>query len=160
MSTDNEGEAMIQPGEYYKIREDGKWEIYLDASMCGAFGICQQYFKYNYVDSIKPKGDVFFARDLGSWWSAVMEQIYTAEFNKTRLSPQEIVAISMKIWNEMKLDTMEQTAPKSWKEFGGRYGAIAMISNYASTQLQVDYQTWKIVSAEASFGRNKDVCIA
>jgi|SRR5277367_1031985 len=150
---------MIKPGEFYSIRPDGKWEIYLDASMCSVFGVCEQMFKYAYVDSIVPKGVRPFARDLGSWWSVVMESIYNAEFNNNRLSAEEIVKLSMDKWNELKMDDLEKDSPKQYKEFGGRFGAIQMISEYASRQLPIDYQTWKIVAAEASFGRNKEVLI-
>jgi hypothetical protein len=34
-----------------------------------------------------------------------------------------------------------------------------MISEYAVRQLPIDRATWKIIAAEASFGRNKEVCI-
>lgn len=149
----------IKPGQFYSIRPDGRWEIYLDATMCGTFGVCEMMFKESFVERLAPKGDHPFARDLGSWWSAVMEQIYTADFNASRLDSKSIVDMSMKVWNELQMDELEKYHPKSYKEFGGRYGALQMIAEYAQRQLPIDYQTWKVVAAEAHFGRNKEVCI-
>lgn len=152
-------ENSIQPGQHYSIRDDGKWEIYADATMMGTFGVCEAMFYESFVRSITPKGDRPFARDLGSWWSAVMERIYNAEFNQKRLESKQLVDISMQLWTSLQMDELEKVHPKSYKEFGGRFGAIAMIAEYATRQLPIDYQTWKIVAAEASFGRNKEVCI-
>jgi hypothetical protein len=149
----------IQPGQFYSIRPDGRWEIYLDATMAGTFGVCEMMFKESFVERLAPKGDRPFARDLGSWWSAVMEQIYTADFNSSRLDSKQIVDMSMKVWNDLQMDELEKYHPKMYKEFGGRYGALQMIAEYAQRQLPIDYSTWKIVAAEAHFGRNKEVCI-
>ncbi len=150
---------MIQPGEFYKIREDGKWEIYLDATMAGTFGVCEAMFKESFVERLTPKGDRPFARDLGSWWSAVMEEIYGNFDSAHPLQPLTILKIALDKWNELKMDELNLYHPKMFKEFGGREGAIQMISEYAARQLPIDYRTWKIVAAEASFGRNKEVCI-
>ncbi len=154
-----EAEDRIKPGEFYKIRPDGRWEIYSDASMMGTFGVCEAMFYESYVQCLAPKGDRPFARDLGSWWSSVCEHIYTADFNSKRLDSKEIVDMSMKVWNELQMDELEKYHPRSFKEFGGRYGALQMIAEYAQRQLPIDYQTWKIVAAEASFGRNREVQI-
>jgi hypothetical protein len=150
---------VIQPGEFYSIRDDGKWEIYLDATMCGSFGVCEMMFKESFVNRLAPKGDRPFARDLGSWWSAVMESIYNAEFNNRRLTPVEIIPLANKHWNDLKMNELETAHPRAFKEFGGFHGALTMIAEYAHRQLPIDYQMWKIVAAEASFGRNKEVCI-
>jgi PD-(D/E)XK nuclease superfamily len=152
-------ETSIQPGQHYSIRPDGRWEIYLDATMAGTYGVCEAMFYESFVNSLTPKGDRPFARDLGSWWSAVMERIYTADFNQKRLESKQLVDLSMELWTSLKMDELEKIHPKSYKEFGGRFGAIAMIAEYATRQLPIDYQTWKIVAAEASFGRNKEVLI-
>lgn len=149
----------IKPGEYYRIREDGKWEIFLDATMCGTFGVCEQMFYYAFVKSLTPKGDRPFARDLGSWWSDVMERIYNAEFASSRLDSKQIIDMSMSVWNDLQMDELEKVHPKMYKEFGGRYGALQMIAEYATRQLPIDYSTWKIIAAEAHFGRNKEVCL-
>lgn len=149
----------IQPGEFYRIRPDGKWEIFLDATMAGTFGVCEAMFYESFVRRLTPKGDRPFARDLGSWWSDVMESIYTAEFNASRLDGKQIIDMAMAHWNKLEMDKLELYHPKSYKEFGGRYGALTMISEYATRQLPLDYRDWKIVAAEASFGRNKEVCI-
>jgi PD-(D/E)XK nuclease superfamily protein len=150
---------MIQPGQFYFIRPDGKWEIYLDATMTGTFGMCEMMFKESFVERLAPKGDHPFARDLGSWWSAVMESIYNAEFNNKRLESKQLIDRSMEIWTSLQMDDLEKYHPRAFKEFGGRFGAITMIAEYAQRQLPIDYQTWKIVAAEASFGRNKEVLI-
>jgi hypothetical protein len=151
--------SLIQPGQHYSIRPDGRWEIYADATMMGTFGVCEAMFYESFVNNLAPKGDRPFARDLGSWWSAVCEQIYTADFNASRLDSKQIIDMSMVIWNKLQMDELEKYHPKSYKEFGGRYGALAMIAEYAQRQLPIDYSTWKIVAAEASFGRNKEVLI-
>jgi hypothetical protein len=152
-------DTRIQPGELYKILPNGKWEIYLDATMCGTFGVCEIMFKETFVNNLTPKGDRPFARDLGSWWSAVMEEIYGAFTRGIKLEPQPIMNLAVKNWQELKMDELEKIHPKSYKQFGGFHGAIAMISDYAHRQLPVDYRTWKIIAAEASFGRNREVCI-
>lgn len=152
-------EYQIKPGTFYEIRPDGKWEIYLDATMCGTFGVCEAMFYESFVNKLSPKGDRPWARDLGSWWSSVMEEIYTADFSNNRLDSKQIIDMSMQKWNELEMDKLEEAHPKMWKEFGGRFGALQMIAEYATRQLPIDYQTWKIVAAEASFGRNKEVCI-
>src|SRR5215469_5021098 len=150
---------MIQPGQFYTIREDGKWEIYMDASMCSVFNSCPQMFEYSFVKSIKPKGDRPFVRDLGSWWSSLMENIYSNFAKGTPIPLLEIPQLAMKIWDDLQMDELEKLEPKKFKEFGGRYGAITMIAEYSTRQLPLDYHTWKILAAEASFGRNKEVCI-
>lgn len=152
-------EDKIKPGEFYKIRPDGRWEIYADATMFSIFGNCEQMFKYSFVDSITPKGDRPFVRDLGSWWSELMENIYSEFAKGTQFPLTDIPKLAMQIWTKLKMDELEQLAPKKWKEFGGRYGALTMIADYAHRQLPIDYATWKIVAAEASFGRNREVCI-
>lgn len=152
-------EDKIKPGEIYSIRPDGRWNIYLDASMASAFGICPQYFYYSYVRNIQPKGDRPFARDLGSWWSSIMEEIYNAQFKGIFLEPMSLVNIATAKWVELRMDELEPLHPKMWKEFGGRYGALTMIAEYGARQLPIDYKTWKIIAAEASFGRNREVMI-
>lgn len=152
-------EEKIKPGEIYSIRPDGRWNIYLDASMATSFGICNQMFQYQYVRHLASKGDRPFARDLGSWWSQVMEKIYNAQFNGILLEPMPLVNIATEMWNELKMDELEALHPKSWKEFGGRYGALTMIAEYGARQLPIDYKTWKIIAAEASFGRDREVLI-
>src|SRR5882672_5154772 len=149
----------IQPGEFYRILPDGKWEIYLDATMCSTFNACPQMFKHAFVDRLAPKGDRPFVRDLGSWWSEVMENIYSAFAKGEPYKLDDIATLAMQLWNKLDMDALEQSEPKKYKEFGGRYGALAMIADYVSRQLPTDYSTWKIVAAEASFGRNKEVCL-
>jgi len=157
--SEHRGHEMIQPGTFYEKRDDGRWNIYMDATMCSVFDTCPQMFYYNFVQSINPKGDRPFVRDLGSWWSSVMENIYVP-FSKGEPVPlEEIPQLALQIWDKMQMDELEKLAPKKWKEFGGRYGAVTMIASYATTQLPVDYATWKIIAAEASFGRNREVCI-
>ena len=152
-------EDKIKPGEIYSIRSDGRWNIYLDASMASSFGICNQLFQYQYVRNLVPKGDRPFARDLGSWWSSVMELIYLNQFEGKYLQPDELVSIATTKWSELRMNELEALHPKMWREFGGQYGALAMIADYAHRQLPIDYKTWKIIAAEASFGRNREVCI-
>src|ERR1035437_523234 len=84
----------VKPGEIYSIRPDGRWNIYLDASMASSFGICNQLFQYQYVRHLAPKGDRPFARDLGSWWSSTMESIYNAQFKGIFLEPMPLVNIA------------------------------------------------------------------
>jgi hypothetical protein len=153
----SETQEKIKPGELYRIRDDGKWEIYLDASMTGSFGQCPDLFKESYVNNLAPKGDRPFARDLGSWWSRVMESIYANQFKGILLEPKQIVDIATLTWSELRMNELEALHPKAWKEFGGQYGALAMIADYAARQLPIDYKTWKIIAAEASFGRNREV---
>lgn len=150
---------LIQPGQFYSIRPDGRWEIYLDATMAGTFGVCEMMFKESFVERLAPKGDHPWARDLGSWWSAVMEDIYGEFYHGKKLGSEALLDLSMKKWNELDMDQLEKYHPKSFKSFGGRYGALQMIAEYATRQLPIDYQTWKIIAAESSFGRNKEVCI-
>lgn len=157
--TANITEDKIKPGEIYSIREDGRWNIYLDASMASSFGICNQLFQYQYVRNLAPKGDRPFARDLGSWWSSVMEEIYANQFHEKYLTPTELIDIATEKWNDLKMNELEALHPKMWKEFNGRYGALTMIAEYATRQLPIDYKTWKIIAAEAAFGRNREVCI-
>lgn len=133
--------------------------MFLDATMMGTFGVCEMMFKESFVNNLVSKGERPFARDLGSWWSKVCESIYSAEFNNTRLDGKQIVDMAMAHWNKLEMDKLELYHPKMYKEFGGRYGALQMISEYAARQLPLDYRDWKIVAAEASFGRNKEVCI-
>jgi hypothetical protein len=149
----------IQPGELFRIRPDGRYEIYLDATMASSLALCPQYFKYSFIDCITPKGERPFARDLGSWWSEVMENIYGAMHQSKRLTSEEIVSTAMRVWTDLKMDELEKFHPRSYKQFGGRHGAIAMIAEYAQRQLPIDYSSWKIIAAESSFGRNKEVCI-
>lgn len=158
--TDIITEEKIKPGEIYAIRPDGRWNIYMDASMASSFGICNQMFQYQYVRNIVPKGERPFARDLGSWWSRVMESIYSRFYETGKpADPQVIINTAVYEWNELRMNELEALHPKAWKEFGGRFGAIAMISDYATRQLPIDYKTWKIIAAEASFGRNREVCV-
>jgi hypothetical protein len=152
-------DTKIQPGQIYHIREDGKWELYLDATMIGTFGVCPQMFKYSFIDNLAPKGDRPLCRELGSWWSDLMEVIYTNHAKGTTVPTADIPRIALELWVKLNMDEMEKLSPKQYKEFGGRYGALAMIADYATRQLPIDYATWKIVAAEASFGRNKEVCI-
>lgn len=151
--------GMIQPGEKYSILPDGRWEIYLDATMVGVFGKCPQAFEYSFIENLYPKGDRPFVRELGSWWSALMEVIYTNFAKNNKLEGTAVLAIATKLWDELKMDELEQYEPKKYKEFGGRYGALTMIADYATRQLPIDYTTWKIIAAEGSFGRNKEVKI-
>lgn len=151
---------MIQPGQYYSILPNGKWEIYLDATMCSTFGQCEMMFYESFVQSLTPKGERPFARDLGSWWSEVMEHVYGGWFRtELTISAMDALKIATQVWEDLKMDELEKYHPRSYKQFGGRYGALAMIADYFNRQLPVDYQTWKIVASEASFGRNKEVCI-
>ena len=152
-------ESKIKPGEIYEVRPDGRWNIYLDASMASSFGICNQLFQYQYVRNLVPKGDRPFVRDLGSWWSSVMESIYNAQFKGILLEPMQIVSIATEQWNNLNMNELETLHPRAWKDFGGRYGALSMIAQYAERQLPIDYKTWKIIAAEASFGRDREVKI-
>jgi hypothetical protein len=156
---DNIIEEKVKPGQIYEIRPDGRWNIFLDASMMSSFGMCNQYFQYSYIRHLAPKGDRPFARDLGSWWSGTMETIYNAQFKGIFLEPMQIVNIATSKWNELNMNELEALHPRAWKEFGGRYGALAMIAEYGARQLPIDYKTWKIIAAEAAFGRNREVCI-
>src|SRR5215469_10913277 len=116
---------MIQPGQFYSILPSGKWEIYLDATMCGTFGQCEMMFYESFVKSLTPKGDRPFARDLGSWWSEVMEHIYGSWFSKgEKLSGMDALKLATKVWDEQKMDELDRFHPRSFKEFGGRYGAL------------------------------------
>lgn len=149
----------IQPGEFYRIQTDGKWDIFLDATMCGVFGACPQMFKYSFVDCLTPKGERPFVRELGSWWSRLMEVIYTRFADGKPILLSDVPGAAMQLWDELNMEELNKTEPKKYKEFGGRYGALTMIADYASRQLPIDYQTWKIIAAEASFGRNKEILI-
>lgn len=152
-------ETQIKPGEFFRIRPDGRYEIYLDATMASALALCPKYFEYAFIQSIAPKGERPFARDLGSWWSEVMENIYGAMFLSKRLTSEEIVSMAMKTWESLNMNELEKVHPKSFKQFGGKAGALQMIAEYAARQLPIDYSSWKIIGAEASFGRNREVCI-
>lgn len=88
-----------------------------------------------------------------------METIYINQYNEIYLRPDELVNIATTKWSELRMDELEAFHPKMWKEFGGRYGALTMIAEYGARQLPIDYKTWKIIAAEASFGRNREVKI-
>ena len=152
-------DTRVQPGTIYEVLPDGRWAIYLDATMCGTFGVCPQMFKYSFIDSISPKGDRPFVRDLGSWWSEVMESIYKAVYSGIRLTSEQIIQQATFVWNSNDMNALEQLHPKTFKSFGGMYGALRLVAEYATRQLPIDYSTWKIVAAEASFGRNREVCV-
>lgn len=149
----------IKPGELYRIAPDGRWEIYLDATMATNFGLCPALYYESFVLNLTPKGDHPFTRDLGSWWSSCMENIYTAFSKNIKLTPMELVELATREWDRLGMDLYATAHPKAFKEFGGRYGAIQMIAEYAGRQLPIDYRTWKIIAAEASFGRNREVKI-
>jgi hypothetical protein len=149
----------VQPGQIYEVLPDGRWAMYMDASMTGTFGVCPQLFQYQYVRNLTPKGDRPWARDLGSWWSVVMEHTYGAMFQGKRLTGEELVSLALRIWNELNMEELDKIHPKMYKEFGGKAGAVTMIAEYAERQLPIDYVNWKILAAEASFGRNREVKI-
>lgn len=152
-------DTKVQPGQLYEVLPDGRWAIFLDATMTGSLGVCPQMFHYRFVQSIKPKGEAAPARDLGSWWSAVMEEVYARFAKEQKLDGYTLVQLATSKWAELRLDESEKISPKKFKEFGGIHGAIQMICEYADRQLPIDYLTWKIIAAEASFGRNREVCV-
>src|SRR5665213_4219543 len=116
--------SIIKPGELYRIRHDGRWEIYLDATMCSTFGICQQMFHHSFVRSITPKGERPFAMNLGSWWSEVMENLYGSFYKEKRLSGDEVIQLALTVWEKLNVSELEKFHPKSYKAFGGKAGAI------------------------------------
>lgn len=154
----------IQPGQIYSILPSGQWEIYLDATMDGNFGVCPQLFKYAFIDNVHAKGERPWARDLGSWWSSVMESMYYGMFQyqkglSGRPDPKDLVEMAARKWVELDMDKLKDIHPRSYSSFGGRHGALLMIAEYIERQLPVDYSTWKIISAEAHFGRRKEFLV-
>ena len=153
--------------ERYKILPDGRWEIYLDATQDGNFGVCPQLYKYGFMDNLTPKGERPWARDLGSWWSTVMENTYAGmhqyqqdvKMNRPARPPSHdsLVNMAAKAWSDLDMNQLEKIHPRSYKQFGGQHGALSMIAEYIDRQLPIDYNTWTIISAEASFGRKKEV---
>lgn len=87
-----------------------------------------------------------------------MELCYKAIQNNA-LNLTTVLDIGKHTWEEEKMDVLFPPAmSEENKSFGGMRGVVQILTEYYPT-LVADSRTWKIIAAEAGFGRKKEVCI-
>jgi hypothetical protein len=152
-------EVIVKPGTLYEInKRDGKWDVFVDASMLTTFLDCEQKFQYKYRDNLRVKGAVNFKMELGSWWSRTMEMYYNA-FRQGDLSKEEVSHYALQAWVDRKMDDFEPAVPKSFSEFGGKGGAVLMALRYYDETHAYDEAHWQVLSVEEGAGRKRELLV-
>jgi hypothetical protein len=138
---------------------DGRLGLWLDASMCAEFNTCHRMFHYKYVLSKRPKVDFSAPRDIGTWWSLLMQKVFDDFLLGKKYGAEEVMLLGAELWINLGYEQLEAKHPNLFKSFGGVHGACAMAAHYAATQLPVDYASWHIVAVESIFGRHSDIVV-
>lgn len=150
---------VVTPGTLYEVLPDGRWAIYVDNHLISTFANCEAQFYLAHIRHLRPKGRGYWAMNIGSWWSAVLEHFYKQVAAKKEITLAEALKIGVEQWNELQMDTLATVAPKKFKAFGGRDGVIVMVEEYWRLFGHHDTKNWHIVAAEAGFGRRREVCV-
>jgi hypothetical protein len=147
---------------FYKIRQDGRFEFFVDASLLKSFSLCERYFYYQHVMNLRPKATYAvrsFPLVIGSWWSQVMESFYNALRDGKEITQGEIQDFTLRAWNACEVEQAIQGDPKSFAAFGDLAGALLMLTEYWKSQYQIDKAIWKIIGVEQGFGLRREVLV-
>jgi PD-(D/E)XK nuclease superfamily len=136
----------------YDVLPDGRWDFYLDHSTLKDFVMCEQYFDYRHNQGIVPRGKMPIVAGIGSWWSNTMEHVYNHIKEFGTIDSAATLGVAAKAWVDLGMDAYEKLQPGAWDDFGGRAGAIEMMTSYYNTYIQQDARNWKVVGAESGFG--------
>src|SRR5258708_15728219 len=148
---------VIPVGKLYEVRPDGRWNIYVDHHMISGFAKCESYFEIADIQRVKPRG-MSFTANIGIWWAKSLEWYYTA-LAQGSLTRDMAVHLALDAWDECKIDQLKPNFPYSYEKFGGREGAIVMISQYYDFSYQYDSVHWKVIGVESGFGRKRECLI-
>ena len=152
-------EVIVKPGTLYEVdKRDGKWNVFVDASMLTTFLDCEQKFVYKYRENLCVRGAVNFKMELGSWWSSTMQLYYNA-FRQGDLSKEEVSHYALQAWTDRKMDDFKPAVPKSFNDFGGKSGAVLMALRYYDETHAYDEAHWTVLSVEEGAGRKKELLV-
>jgi hypothetical protein len=172
---------------FVKATGDERLAFYIDNHLISTHGYCERKFYLQHIQRLRLKGPSGLAMSIGGWWSAVLEDFYNM-MRDAQMAPapgpcsactagdhmmqnhthahyakyptqNDFIEHAGKRWREAKMDLVEQSKPKAYKEFGGAKGAALMAMQYYQEQGKLDFQNWKIVGAEQGFGQRGEVLL-
>lgn len=147
----------VKPGTLYNVLPDGHWEFFFDNYTITTHTTCEQKFEYSHIEHLGTPGRGF-ARDVGIWWHECMAFFYKAMQRGKPLSRGDFVAGGLYHWNQLKMEEIEQFAPKQYQKFDGRNGAVVMLDRYYDVGNR-DQSLFDIVAVESGFGYNREVLV-
>jgi len=148
---------LVKPGELYKILPNGQWEFFVDSSALREFLDCEAKFELRYIQCIRSRGREF-KTEIGSWWSATLELYYNA-FRSGSLTRSDVVDFASHTWDDKNMDELQVDVPKSFADFGGKMGAVAMALEYHEWATPLDTARWKVISVEEGSGRLRELLV-
>lgn len=146
--------------QFYKLRPDGRYEFFVDASLLKSFSLCEEYMHMHHVQNLQLRAAHTakpFAMAIGSWWSDVMEKFYNRLRDGKEIGNGDLQSFALEAWVKQELDLVAQAEPKQMASFGDVAGAVLMLKEYHDRQYCIDKNIWKIVSVEEGFGLKKEV---
>jgi hypothetical protein len=157
--------APAKPYSFYKLLPDGRWALFVDATLIKDFNTCERRFWFKHILNLRAKspqaraGFISFPISIGGWWSDVMEELYTNMQKGVDTTNIHIQDIAVRAWIKNKIDEGIQFDRKRFERFGNLAGAVLMLQQYKNSQWDIDRLNWKIVGAELGFGLNKEIKI-
>ena len=155
----------------FQTKPDERWEFLFDSHTAAAFSKCEQYFDYQHLKHLRARGRGGASMNIGQWWSRTMEYLYSHLKSSQEGFPDgngrayevptmaDALKYAATAWSELKMDELEKSAPKAFKTFKGRDGAIIMTSRYFETTFQHDIANWRIIAVEYGFGLRREVFV-
>jgi hypothetical protein len=153
----NTDSKLVRPGELYKILPNGQWEFFVDSSALREFLDCEAKFELRYIQRIMTRGREF-KMDIGSWWSGTLELYYNA-LRAGSLSKTDVVDFASHVWDNRKMEELKIDSPKSYEDFGGKAGGVAMALEYYEWASPLDAARWRIISVEEGSGRLRELLV-
>jgi len=151
-----------KPFQFYKLLPDGRYEMFVDASLLKSFSLCERYMYLHHIQNRRLRGEMTvrpFSMAVGSWWSNVMERFYNKLRDGVEIKNGDIQNFALESWAEEKLDEVFAADPKRAASFGDLSGAVLMLKEYYDAQYSIDKSIWKVVAVEQGFGLKREVLV-
>jgi hypothetical protein len=172
--------AVEQHPNIFTLAEDGVLEIYADNHMLSSLRTCEGYFVEGIINRIQGRGRGW-SLTFGIWMHQMMEYFYQAhkedwqgEWNfrreifdadgklalaeglKFQQNPQNFIQLGQLEWTAANMDEFAEF--KQYKALRGFQGAALLLLQYYTCHAN-GQERLRIVGAELSFGRNREVPI-
>jgi hypothetical protein len=144
---------------WFKIKEDGVVEMYLDHHSLQTFRSCEASFELSMMANVKAKHRIWNL-EFGIIFHKMVELFYEGKKQESAVDGapfnfEEWLATAPQLWE--KRDMHEQFSEhKMYKTLGGIQGFIAMMAQYAN-HYAAEVDRLRVIGIEITFGKKKEV---
>jgi hypothetical protein len=138
---------------WFKRREDGVIEMFLDHHALATFRSCEASFELSMMANIRPLHKSWNL-EFGILFHKMIEEFYIAK-RDDKFEIASWLQLAVGLWQEYNMDE-QFSEHRMYKMLGGVYGFIDMLAQYAD-HFAAEVDRLRVIGIEISFGKKREV---